>query len=50
MCEKCLEIDATIIRYRRIKDQISDRRIREAAAELITKLKAEKQDLHPEQK
>jgi hypothetical protein len=47
MCRKCTEIDATISRYRRLQYQITDMRALRAAADLIVKLEAEKQDLHP---
>jgi hypothetical protein len=48
MCEKCDEIDVTLERYRRLKEQINDQKLHEAGARLIERLKAEKWALHPE--
>jgi hypothetical protein len=45
MCEKCVEIDKTIERYRVIILSITIDR----AKELIADLEAKKVDLHPEQ-
>jgi CO dehydrogenase/acetyl-CoA synthase epsilon subunit len=49
MCEKCVEIDKTIERYRRILLAIGDQITVERTRELIKKLQAEKLALHPEQ-
>ena len=49
MCEKCVEIDKTIERYRRILLAIGDQITVERTRELIAKLQAEKLALHPEQ-
>jgi hypothetical protein len=48
MCEKCVEIDKAMARYKRIKMQVVDRQATEAADRLIEKLEAEKAALHPE--
>lgn len=47
MCVKCDEIDAKIIRYKRIASQMNDKLIQEGLAELLEKLRAEKALLHP---
>ena len=48
MCEKCVEIDKNIERYKRLKSQVLDRQATEAANRLMAKLEAEKAALHPE--
>jgi hypothetical protein len=48
MCEKCKEIDVTIARYRRLRNQVNDQQTRQAADDLIAKLEAEKCSLLPE--
>ena len=50
MCVKCDEIDAKIIRYKRIASQISDELLQDALAELLETLRAEKASLHPSDK
>ena len=47
MCEKCVEIDQTISRYKRLKGQVVDQKAAGAAEELIAKLECQKRDLHP---
>lgn len=49
MCRKCDEIDAKIIRYKRIASQINDQLLRDGLAGLLEKMLAEKASLHPEQ-
>jgi hypothetical protein len=49
MCEKCDDIDAKMMRYKRIASQINDRIFQDAAAELIEKMMAEKASFHPKQ-
>ena len=49
MCEKCIEIDKTIERYRRILLSISDHLTVDRTKQLITDLQAQKAALHPEQ-
>jgi hypothetical protein len=49
MCEKCVEIDKNIERYRRIQRTIGDRATIDRTKELIVELVAEKAALHPEQ-
>jgi hypothetical protein len=49
MCDKCVEIDKTIERYRRILLSIGDRVTVDRAKELIAELEAQKIALHPEQ-
>lgn len=48
MCSKCDEIDAKIIRYKRIASQINDQVLQEGLAGLLEKMLAEKASLHPE--
>jgi hypothetical protein len=48
MCSQCVEIDKTIARYRRLKEQVRDRQVQEAADRLIAELEAKKAALHPE--
>ncbi len=49
MCGKCDEIDAKIIRYKRIASQINDKMVQEGLASLLEKMLAEKASLHPQQ-
>jgi hypothetical protein len=48
MCEKCVEIDKTIERYRKIQRAIGDQVTVDRTKELIADLKAQKAALHPE--
>ena len=48
MCEKCVEIDKTIERYRRIQQSIMDQVTVDRTRELIADLEARKAALHPE--
>jgi hypothetical protein len=48
MCEKCDDIDAKIIRYKRLASQINDKILNDGIAQLIEKVLAEKASLHPE--
>jgi hypothetical protein len=48
MCNKCDEIDKTIVRYRRIKERVSDHALVDRARELIAEMEADKAALHPE--
>jgi hypothetical protein len=47
MCEKCVEIDKNIERYRRIQRTIGDQVTVDRAKELIADLTAQKAALHP---
>jgi hypothetical protein len=49
MCEKCVEIDKKIERYRTILLAINDELTADRAKELIADLLAQKAALHPEQ-
>lgn len=49
MCEKCIEIDKNIERYRRIQRTIADQVTVDRTKELIAELEAQKAALHPEQ-
>jgi hypothetical protein len=48
MCEKCVEIDKKIERYRRIQQSILDQVTVDRTRELIADLEVEKAALHPE--
>ncbi len=48
MCGKCDEIDAKIMRYKRIASQINDKVLQEGLPGLLEKMLAEKAALHPE--
>jgi hypothetical protein len=48
MCEKCEEIDKTIVRYQRIVLSIGDPVTVDRTKELIADLQAQKIALHPE--
>ena len=49
MCEKCIEIDKNIERYRRIQRTIADQVTIDRTKELIAELAAQKAALHPDQ-
>jgi hypothetical protein len=49
MCEKCIEIDQKIERYRKVQRSIGDQVTVNRAKELIAELEAQKVALHPEQ-
>jgi hypothetical protein len=48
MCEKCDEIDAKIMRYKRMASEINDALLNNGLADLIKKMLGEKASLHPE--
>jgi hypothetical protein len=48
MCEKCVEIDDRIARYRRINEQIMDQQFNDRTKALIAELEREKAALHPD--
>jgi hypothetical protein len=48
MCEKCVEIDKAIDRYRNIQRSIGDQVTVDRTKELIADLEARKVALHPE--
>jgi hypothetical protein len=50
MCNRCDEIDAKIVRYRRLASQVNDKQVNEGLASLLEKLLAEKALFHPDQK
>jgi hypothetical protein len=49
MCDKCVELDKKIERYRRIAGAIADRFKTDRLKASIAELKARKMELHPEQ-
>jgi hypothetical protein len=48
MCNKCDEIDKTIVRYRTIKERVADPALVDRAGELIAEMESDKAALHPE--
>ena len=48
MCDKCVEIDRTIERYRQVQRKLLDQVTADRAKELIAELQAQKATLHPE--
>ena len=48
MCERCDDIDAKIMRYKRVASQINDRILSNGLAEMIEKMMAEKSTFHSE--
>jgi hypothetical protein len=48
MCGKCDDIDAKIMRYKRVASQINDKILQDGLADLIEKMLAEKASFHPE--
>jgi len=48
MCNKCDEINETIDRYRRLREQINDQQTRQAVESLMAALVAKKLALHTE--
>jgi hypothetical protein len=49
MCDKCVEIDRTIERYRRVLMAIDDHVTVDRTKEMIADLQAQNAALHPEQ-
>jgi hypothetical protein len=47
MCDRCVELDEKIERYRLIKSNIADQALNDAADRLIAEMEAEKDSLHP---
>jgi hypothetical protein len=50
MCEKCVELDKTIERYRKLIERMSDPLAIESAEKLINEAEKRKAEFHPEQK
>ncbi len=50
MCDKCVELDKTIERYRRVSSSIADQITIDRINALIDELQTQKVELHPEQK
>jgi hypothetical protein len=48
MCAQCDDIDAKIVRYKRVASQVNDQMVQEGLARLLEKMLAEKAALHPE--
>jgi hypothetical protein len=46
MCEKCLEIDEKIERFRRLSNTVDDQRVMDTIKTLIDQMEAEKIGLH----
>jgi hypothetical protein len=50
MCEKCVEIDQKIERYRRLQQSILDQYTVDQTKQLVAELEGQKAALHPEQR
>lgn len=50
MCEKCIDLDKKIERYREMASRVNDEIATSGIAELVEELIAKKAELHPEQK
>jgi hypothetical protein len=50
MCDKCVELDKKIERYRRVSASIADQITIDRIKALIEELQMQKVELHPEQK
>jgi hypothetical protein len=50
MCEKCVEIDTQLERYRKLASQVTDAQTAAAIKRLIEDGETEKRKLHPAQK
>jgi hypothetical protein len=48
MCERCVELDAKIDRYKQMARMVTDQRTLDAIAKAIEEANAEKAALHPE--
>jgi hypothetical protein len=48
MCDKCIELDRKINRYRQITERVLDPLLAEGVGKLIEQVEAEKAALHPE--
>ena len=48
MCNKCDEIDKTILRYRNIQRRMLDQMLVDGAQKLIDGMETDKRALHPE--
>jgi hypothetical protein len=48
MCEKCVKIDGKIEQYQLIASRTTDQALLDGIAELVKRLNAEKDALHPE--
>lgn len=49
MCEKCVEIDETIARYRRLARSTGDQSTIDQVEEMAKEMEAQKTGLHPEE-
>jgi hypothetical protein len=47
MCDQCDKIEDDIARYKRLKDQITDKQTKDATDFLLAELQAKKATLHP---
>ena len=50
MCDKCVELDKKIERYRRVSSSLADQITIDRVKALIDELQTQKVELHPEQK
>ena len=49
MCDKCIEFDMKIVRYRQVVERVLDAQFAEGIARLIAEAEAQKTAFHPEQ-
>jgi hypothetical protein len=47
MCEKCVELDQRIDRYRQIRERVLDAEFAAGISKLIEEAEAQKAELHP---
>jgi hypothetical protein len=50
MCDKCVEFDGQIERYRRLLSMVTDQQTIDGVKALIERMETQKAVLHPEQK
>jgi hypothetical protein len=50
MCDKCVELDKKMERYRRVSSSLADQITIDRIKTLIDELQTQKVELHPEQK
>lgn len=49
MCDRCDEIEKALERYQRLRGQVNDQKVIEAAGRMIAELEVEKSALHAEE-
>jgi hypothetical protein len=46
MCDKCDQIDKTVVRFYQLKERLSDQRMNDALDEVIAEYESQKRGLH----